>query len=334
MRLIKRVRLLVKRIYVISSAFLSIKSLKAAYLLSKYPQNYSRKLLDDIKWVDNGFLVKQNNFQLNSNSVARVSADFRLLKRMMEIGDFKYIEGELAFQVKIVDPYIQVVIENWDILMLIEDLFIKGEYNIFNYSGSSLLVVDVGMNVAVASLYFASYKNVYKVYGFEPLQVNYNAALKNLALNTALKGKVRANNFGLASSEKEIEIEFTNTGDVGFSTTDFVRNRKSKINNSSKKKVLVKLKKASDVIRKIINENPNKQIFLKLDCEGAEYEIIDQLAKENLLKKIFLVHIEWHYNGPVLLKNILIKNNFEILEDEKKKINNYTGLIKALNRGE
>ena len=83
-------------------------------------------------------------------------------------------------------------------------------------------------------------------------------------------------------------------------------------------------------MKRVVNENAGDLFFLKLDCEGAEYEVVQSLAEENLLKEIFLIHIEWHYKGPEILKKLLVENHFNIIE-EVKHSNNYTGLLKAIN---
>lgn len=330
MNSIQRIRLLTKRISVISSAFQHTKSLKAAYLLSKHPYTYNRRSLNDVKWTGENFYFRQNNFKLNLHNTGKLSADFGLIKKMMTIGEFDYVNNELVFKVSFTTPQIQIKIKNWDILSLTYDLFIKGEYDISKYIGKLLTVIDVGMNVSVAGLYFASYENVSSVYGFEPLPANFNLAIENLELNPLLRQKIRPYNYGLAEEERIIELEYRNEGDLGFSTADFIIQRKSVKKNGESRKTAISLKNAAEEISRILNENKTSAFFLKLDCEGSEYEIIQSLAKQNLLREIFLVHIEWHYKGPEGLKKILKENNFEIIE-EVKHDNNYTGLLKAVN---
>jgi len=330
MNSVQKARLTIKRIYVILSAFLYTKNWKAAYLLSKHPNNYNKKSLTGIRWTGNGFQFGQNDFELNLHHTGTLGADFGLIKKMMSIGKFRYFNNDLLFKILVTTPPIEVKIKNWDILSLTYDLFIKGEYDISTYADKLLTVIDVGMNVSLAGLYFASYQNINRVYGFEPLPANFNLAIENIKLNPLLEQKIRPYNHGLAREEKIIELDYSNEGDLGFSTSDFVLQQKESKKNGTRLKARISLKKASEEIKRIVSENYNGMFFLKLDCEGAEYEVVQSLAEENLLRKIFLIHIEWHYKGPEMLKERLLENHFEIIE-EVRHSNNYTGLLKAIN---
>jgi len=66
-------------------------------------------------------------------------------------------------------------------------------------------------------------------------------------------------------------------------------------------------------LSKILDENMNEKICLKLDCEGAEYEIIELLSK-NYLQKIEKTVIEYHMfdTQPHLLQKLqnTLENNF------------------------
>lgn len=38
-------------------------------------------------------------------------------------------------------------------------------------------------------------------------------------------------------------------------------------------------------------------MILKLDCEGEEYGIIEELSKKGILNRFSLIILEWHYYG-------------------------------------
>ena len=61
-------------------------------------------------------------------------------------------------------------------------------------------------------------------------------------------------------------------------------------------------------------------ILLKLDVEGAEYEIIDKLIEDNTISLIKNIHIEWHPhlrtdspNNVSYYEDIFKANNINIL---------------------
>ena len=67
-------------------------------------------------------------------------------------------------------------------------------------------------------------------------------------------------------------------------------------------------------LKNIFEENNLKKCsLLKIDCEGAEYEIFES-ATSDLLKKIKIICMEYHPNGnPLDIKLKLEKNGFEVL---------------------
>jgi hypothetical protein len=41
-------------------------------------------------------------------------------------------------------------------------------------------------------------------------------------------------------------------------------------------------------------EPEDKSIVLKLDVEGAEYSILEDMRRSNIFDKIKILHVEWH----------------------------------------
>jgi 2-hydroxy-3-keto-5-methylthiopentenyl-1-phosphate phosphatase len=78
--------------------------------------------------------------------------------------------------------------------------------------------------------------------------------------------------------------------------------------NIEKEKVIIK--DAAKEFIAILEDNNNKCIIVKCDCEGAEFEIFERLDEENILKKIDVVMMEYHFEKPDKLIDIMTKNNF------------------------
>jgi hypothetical protein len=51
----------------------------------------------------------------------------------------------------------------------------------------------------------------------------------------------------------------------------------------------------------------------KIDCEGAEYEIIDSLYHSGKLNAIEAIMMEWHRDGPDHLLRVLTNAGFTVL---------------------
>jgi FkbM family methyltransferase len=173
---------------------------------------------------------------------------------------------------------------------------------------SDFVVVDVGMNVGTAALAFASNDRVKRVYGFEPVPSSCTMAARNFDLNGAIGDKINITCAALGKGNKIIQIPAASGGSVGVSVTGFVM---EKIHEPSdyKSTIDVVVKDASTAISEILQQH-NEKILLKLDCEGAEYEIIKDLFEQNILDKIAFIIIEWHYNGKSVLVDKLIKSGF------------------------
>ncbi len=170
-------------------------------------------------------------------------------------------------------------------------------------------VFDIGMNRGYSCLYFAQIENCKKVFGFELDEKPYSWALENFALNNQLNEKIEHFNFGLWNDNKEIEICSYKDDYCNKIMSNSVKNENDKIHrNFSIKKANVK--KASDVVFQIfesIEQAPMK--IMKIDIEGAEYEVLRDLFENKLIDKFDIIIGECH-NGMDELYNYL--PDFEI----------------------
>ena len=188
-------------------------------------------------------------------------------------------------------------------LYLIKEVFVKSEYNL-NIANESVLI-DIGMNRAAASLLFAANKNIKRVYSYEPFSPTFDKAKKNLNLNPKLSEKVIPHNCGLGKADITLELPYIADATGGMSTTHDVCKGEKNI-----KKETVVVKDAAKEIIPILEENKDKHIIVKCDCEGAEFEIFERLNEKNLLSCIDVVMMEYHFEKPDRLLNILTENGF------------------------
>ncbi len=203
---------------------------------------------------------------------------------------------------------LEIFIESAEEFFIVNEIFIENDYG-FSTS-EKVILIDIGANVGIASLFFSKLECVQKVYAFEPVLDTYNQAKYNLKLNEAISKVVSLNNFGLGESDREETFVFDknvkgNTGIRGKLSNSY-------LNNVTTIEVKVEIKNASEQINKIVKENPDTKIVIKMDCEGAEYEIFDDISKSGCINNIDMFILEWHDKGPSSIENILTKNQFNL----------------------
>jgi FkbM family methyltransferase len=210
-----------------------------------------------------------------------------------------------------------------DPLFLVKEIFLSSEYNL-NLGRESILI-DIGMNRAAASLLFASNNNIKKIYAYEPLKPTFERAQKNLALNPKLSEKIKAFNFGLGKYDGTLELSYMENATSGMSTTHDIFKGAKNI-----KKETVVVKDAAKEISPILAENKGKYIVVKCDCEGAEFEIFERLNEQGIINDIDVVIMEYHFEKPDRLVNILTENGFAVQVKDSLRKSKILGYIYAV----
>jgi FkbM family methyltransferase len=186
-------------------------------------------------------------------------------------------------------------------------VFLKHDYfpSGFNIQEGDI-VVDMGSHRGVFVAY-AQKAGASRVYAFEPDQENYSE-LKELIANNFFKN-VTANNFAIAKQ----------TG-----KTKMMKSSKSTRNSLVlDKDEFTKEAEYQEVKSLNINEalkDIKKVDFLKMDIEGAEYEVIESCSKKTF-NKIHKLVLEYHlFNGksPSVLKDRLSEFYSEVVIDEPR----------------
>jgi FkbM family methyltransferase len=218
--------------------------------------------------------------------------------------------------------------DTFDNFYVVQELFADGVYSIYQ-NKDKIVVCDVGMNVGVASLYFAGLKNTTKVYSYEPFPETYQRALKNFEMNPSLKHKIVPHNAGVGGSDATLEIPLIKGESAVMSTSDFFIEQ---METDRSQKIKVGISDIKKIVPEILGNHKGEAFLLKLDCEGAEYDIIDQLHKTGLLKKISVIVIEWHMKGYQSLNDTLVANNFcTTVFPRPNAVMKDTGMIYAIN---
>ena len=185
-------------------------------------------------------------------------------------------------------------------LMALTNVWLVEEYNKPNFQiKSNDVIIDVGAHIGLFTLYASQFCNEGKIYSYEPVKENYELLLENVKSNNLQQ--VRPFNLAVSDSNDSVKL-YLNDDEAGHSI--FSQSSQSTTVNS------ISLKKVFD------DNHIEFCNFLKLDCEGAEYEIIKNIPVE-YLKKISKIIIEYHLADvhPELLLDLekkLSDNNFKI----------------------
>ena len=186
---------------------------------------------------------------------------------------------------------IKIRVDSTDLMALTHVWMIKEYYEDNFQIDENDVVVDVGAHIGLFALYASQFCNNGKIFCFEPIKKNYNLLLDNISLNNIKN--IFPYNIAVTKKTSITKI-FLNEDESGHSM--YIKNKNF---------VEINSKSLSDIF---VENNIKECDFLKLDCEGAEYEIIESLSSD-FLAKIKKMVIEYHMadNNPELLEKLIAK---------------------------
>ena len=203
---------------------------------------------------------------------------------------------------------VTIFVESPEEIFIISEVFVDKDYN-FSINESAV-VIDIGANIGISSLFFSTLPFVEKIYSFEPVLDTFKLAQYNFTLNQKISKVVNFFNIGLGNNDRS-EIFIYNKDMKGNTGIRGELSPSYSSKNSYNTEVQVSICNASEKITTIYNENIGKKIIVKMDCEGAEYEIFENLVSNNCIDKIDIFMIEWHDKGPCQIEKTLQSANFK-----------------------
>jgi FkbM family methyltransferase len=165
------------------------------------------------------------------------------------------------------------------------EVFGKEEYGVLrSLVDRPFVVYDLGINRGYASLWFANHPQCRKVYGFELLEAPYQWALKNFVLNSRLAAKIEAFCVGLSGANTTTEL-FFEEGPDGVTTVmpEFYAGYLSEKRKTKRLMGTVPLRQASEIFAGLPPCTTGECRVLKIDVEGAEYDIVADLGRAGML---------------------------------------------------
>ena len=213
---------------------------------------------------------------------------------------------------------IKIRTKSTDLQALVNILVIK-EYKFPGFQiKENDTIIDIGGHIGLFALDVTKNCKKGKIFCYEPVQKNYQLLKDNIKINKI--SNVHHFNLAVSNEQNKIKI-FLNEDDAGHSI----------IQSQTKFETIdsISLKNIIDI------HNIRKCNFLKIDCEGAEFKILEYLPDENF-DKIEKIVIEYHifnndFNLYEKMKKRLQNLNFEITIKEHS---NELGLLYAIQKNE
>ncbi len=143
------------------------------------------------------------------------------------------------------------------------------------------VIVDIGANMGCFSVFAAGLCQDATVLSYEPEDGNYEILSKNISVNN-LQDRVHAYKYAVAGDGGAKELI------LGESPLNSLV-----INSQSPRRQQVSCITLSDIIK---SHNLQQIDFLKINCEGAEYEIIERCSESDIVK-LRKIRLEYHNLG-------------------------------------
>ncbi len=263
------------------------------------------------------YYLKRFNITVN-DATSPLIAGYDMAKRIAVNGGgrFSYdANGALILSIQGVRFYINFT----DELFVIHEVFVSGDYNF--KTRDEVVVIDIGLNIGATALFFSRQENVRRVYAYELFEPTYLEAQRNLALNDATK--ITSLNVGLGKENKQLQLPYSITSKARMGLNGLPATEKF----PDAKLVNVSLIDVAEEVVRINNLEPGVKKICKMDCEGAEFEILEQLFKKDVAHLIDFYIIEWHNRDTTDIENQFLRIGFDLTKSTFE--DGQTGLIHA-----
>ena len=224
---------------------------------------------------------------------------------------YKLINDKFVIFKTKTDLRIKIRVRSTD-LMALTNVWMINEYDIEDFEiNTNDTVVDIGAHIGLFSLLVSQLCKTGKILSFEPVSENFDLLVSNLKLNHI--ENILPFNMAVSKNSDRLDL--------------FLNNDQSAHSIFSKSSESISVESTS--LQKIFDENKISACkLLKLDCEGAEYKIIDSLPSE-YLDKIQNIVMEYHLadTKPELARDLISKIENADFQVKKKSHYNDMGFL-------
>jgi len=132
------------------------------------------------------------------------------------------------------------------------------------------VILDIGSNIGASILFFREQFPAARIYGFEPHPETFRVLQKNVGSLPS----VDVFNYGLGAADANISVPFD-----GADFSRFMSKDKTADWSGPLSPIMCQIKHAGDVMKDL---GLTKVDLIKIDCEGAEYDVLSALPREML----------------------------------------------------
>ena len=236
------------------------------------------------------FCTPNQGFSIKDSWITELTIEFYNLQK-----EFLFSK-DLFLKEKGIKPTMKLdLINPFDCLFYnYDEMFISKKYD-FLFENKLNIVLDIGANAGTFSKLFLE-KGVSKVYAFEPNQ----DALINLNYLASKNNNLKVIEKAVYINEENLKF-YTDLSNTTIGSFD--QNHVTFNSNSNIKESIVPTTTIKNFIKQ---ENLTKIDLIKMDIEGAEYDIIENLEDEifNITNRFL---IEWHNNSDSRIEKLISK---------------------------
>jgi FkbM family methyltransferase len=139
------------------------------------------------------------------------------------------------------------------------------------------VILDIGTNIGASILFFHEQFPTARIYGFEPNPETFQVLQKNVGSLPS----VEVFNYGLGAADATIAVPFDGADFSRFMSKDKTAEWSGPLSPTS-----CLIKHSGDVVR---NLGLTRVDLIKIDCEGAEYDVLTSLPPELLFQSKWIV---------------------------------------------
>lgn len=174
--------------------------------------------------------------------------------------------------------------------------------NMYDYrSARPKVFLDFGMNVGIASLFFAARPDTLQVFAYEPFAPTCQAARENLALNPETATKIKVYNYGLGRKEETLVLPYHFEHKASIGNQSPVIGELQAQHTGEWREETIQITPAHREVAMAKAQFPAAALILKMDVEGAETQILEDFFEQGCLDSLDGIIMEWHYEEPTEL---------------------------------
>lgn len=205
-------------------------------------------------------------------------------------------DGTIEFQ----SGPVRIVPETAQELFIVDEIFRAGVYDLD--APEEWIVWDVGMNVGLATAFFAGVKG-WETVSYEPFPEPFEAAQANIR-RSGLEGRTTLRQEGISDRDQTLKLVYNrrSRGSNGL----FGNNALDK--SGEDVEVEAVFVDAARAVEELVSRANGRPILAKIDCEGAEYDIVRRLREAGLLRSLAAIFMEYHLLAPEHSYDALVRD--------------------------